>query len=79
MEWVGVENNCVRQSTKHGTARAHSYYYVWETKEGKWIAGRYWFSREIDFGRKVFSSAEKARAYCEAKDREAVIIEEARA
>lgn len=79
MEWVGVENNCVKQSTKHGTSRAHAYYYVWETNEGKWIAGRYWFSREIDFGRITFPTSAAARAYCEKKDREAVIIEEVRA
>lgn len=76
MEWQGIENNAVLQRTKYGVAKAHKYYYVYEKSEGKWIAGRYWFSREIDFGRRVFSSAEKARAYCEKIDRETLVIEE---
>ena len=57
-----------------GGERAHKYYYIWEIKGGRWIAGRYWFSREIDY-RLTFPSAERARAYCEKKDRETVVIE----
>jgi hypothetical protein len=63
----------IHQRTIEGE-RAHKYYYIWEIQEGEWIAGRYWFSREIDY-RLQFDTAEKARAYCEKKDREAVIIE----
>lgn len=57
-----------------GGERAHKYYYIWEGKGGKWIAGRYWFSREIDY-RLTFPTAERARAYCEKKDRETIVIE----
>lgn len=74
MKWNNQENNAVYQRTIGGE-RAHKYYYIWEIKGGKWIAGRYWFSREIDYGRITFPDSATARAYCEKKDREAVIIE----
>lgn len=74
LEWQGVENDAVIQRTKYGAARAHKYYYVWEKEEGKWTAGRHWFNREIDY-RLTFPTSAAARAYCEKKDREAVIIE----
>lgn len=74
MEWQGTENDCVRQRTVKGE-RAHEYYYIWQIKGGKWIAGRYTFGREYDYRGKTFPNSAKARAYCEKKDREAVIIE----
>lgn len=74
MKWQGIENDCVYQRTT-GENRAHKYYYIWEMKEGEWIAGRYWFSREMDYGRKTFPDSASARAYCEKMDKEAVIIE----
>jgi len=74
MKWNNQENDAVYQRTIEGE-RAHKYYYIWEIKGGKWIAGRYWFSREVDYQGKSFRTSAQARAYCEAKDREAVIIE----
>ena len=74
MKWNGQENNAVRQRTIGGE-RAHQYYYIWEIKGGRWIAGRFTFGREYDYRGKTFSSSAKARAYCEKIDREAVIIE----
>ena len=71
MKWNN--EGAVFQRTIEGE-RAHKYYYVWEIKGGRWIAGRYWFSREIDY-RLTFSSAKKARAHCEKEDKRAVIIE----
>jgi hypothetical protein len=53
--------------------KAHKYYYIWQINSGQWIAGRYWFAREID-NRLTFKTAEEARAYCEKRDIEAVII-----
>jgi hypothetical protein len=76
MEWQGVENDAVIQRTKYGSSRAHKYYYIWEKEEGKWTAGRNWFNREIDYQGLTFRTSAEARAYCEKKDREAVIIEE---
>ena len=70
MKWNN--EGAVFQRTIEGE-RAHKYYYIWEIKSGRWIAGRYWFSREIDY-RLTFPTAEKARAYCEKRDSEAVII-----
>lgn len=75
MEWQGIENDAVYQRTKYNTTRAHRYYYIYEKSAGKWIAGRYWFSREYDYGRITFPDSASARAYCEKIDREAVIIE----
>lgn len=66
------------QRTKYASARAYKYYYVFEEKKGKWIAGRFWFNREIDY-RKTFKTAEKARNYCEKVDRDTLVIEEVRA
>lgn len=75
MKWQGIENNCVGQRTIGGE-RAHKYYYVWEIKGGRWIAGRFTFGREYDYRGKTFPDSATARAYCEKVDREAVIIEE---
>jgi hypothetical protein len=54
--------------------RAHKYYYIWEIEGGRWIAGRFWFAREIDY-RLTFQTREKAQAHCEREDKKAVIIE----
>jgi hypothetical protein len=67
------------QITIKGTPRAHWYYYVRREGAHSWKAGRYWLGGEVDYRDKVFSTSAQARAYCEAKDREAVIIEEIRA
>lgn len=74
MNWQGTDNDCVFQRTSGG-AKAHRYYYVYEERAGRWIAGRYAFGREIDFKRKTFLNSASARAYCEKIDREAVVIE----
>ena len=75
MEWQGVENDSVYQRTKHESARVFKYYYVYETEEGKWKAGRFWFNKEMDFTRPSFNASQYARAYCEKIDREMVAIE----
>lgn len=67
------------QETRRGTTRAHAYYFI--TKHGtgadKWAVGFYGFGRQIVMNSAgLFDTAQEARAYCEAKDREAVIIEE---
>ena len=74
MEWQGIENDTVGQRTIGG-ARAYRYYYIWEIKGGRWIAGRYTFGREYDFRGKTFPDSATARAYCEKIDRETVVIE----
>jgi hypothetical protein len=74
MKWNNQENNAVYQRTIGGE-RAHKYYYIWEIKGGKWIAGRFTFGRDYDFRGKTFPSSARARAYCEKIDRDTVIIE----
>jgi len=63
------------QITVKGTPRAHWYYYIRREGAHDWRAGRYWFGGEVDYQGKSFRTSAQARAYCEAKDREAVIIE----
>jgi hypothetical protein len=67
------------QRTTHGTTRAYLYYYVIQRDTRHYEAGRYWLNREVAYtknGEAIrFSTIGQARAYCEAKDREAVIIE----
>ena len=67
------------QITVKGTPRAHWYYYIRREGAHDWRAGRYWFGSEVDYQGKSFRTSAQARAYCEQKDREAVIIEEVRA
>ena len=67
------------QITVKGTPRAHWYYYIRREGAHDWRAGRYWFNHEVDYQGKSFRTSAQARAYCEAKDREAVVIEEIRA
>jgi len=66
------------QITIKGTPRAHWYYWIKREGAHNWKAGYYGFGAEISY-RETFTTSAKARAYCEAKDREAVIIEEIRA
>jgi len=66
------------QITIKGTPRAHWYYWIKREGANNWKAGYYGFGAEIPY-RETFTTSAKARAYCEAKDREAVIIEEIRA
>jgi hypothetical protein len=74
MKWQGIENDCVYQRTISGE-RAVKYYYVYEIKRGEWKAGRFAYGREYDYTRKTFTDSRKARAYCQRKDKEAIIIE----
>jgi hypothetical protein len=67
------------QITVKGTPRAHWYYYIRREGAHDWRAGRYWLNHEVDYQGKSFRTSAQARAYCEAKDREAVIIEEVKA
>jgi len=70
------------QTTRKGTTKAHAYYFI--TKHGtgadKWQAGFYGYGKQIIMtSAGLFDTAGEARAYCEARDREAVVIEEIRA
>jgi hypothetical protein len=70
------------QETRRGTTRAHAYYFITKHSTGadKWAVGFYGFGKQIIMNSAgLFDTAQEARAYCEAKDREAVIIEEAKA
>ena len=66
------------QITIKGTPRAHWYYWIKREGAHNWKAGYYGFGAEIPY-RETFTTSAKARAYCEMKDREAVIIEEIKA
>ena len=63
------------QITVKGTARAHWYYWIKREGPHDWRAGYYGFNMEIPY-RETFTTSAQARAYCEAKDATAVIIEE---
>lgn len=67
------------QITQKGTARACWYYYTVREGAYRYRAGRYTFGREIDYTQNgapyIFPTAKQARAYCEAQDAKAVIIE----
>ena len=67
------------QRTTHGTTRAHLYYWVRHEGAYAFTCGFYGYGQEITHTKNgaplVFSTIGQARAYCEAKDREAVIIE----
>jgi len=76
MEWVPKQHGHNLQVTQGGTSRACLYYYVYKLKPKHYIAGRWMFNREIDYGRVMFNTAKEARAYCEDKDLNAVIITE---
>ena len=62
------------QITVKGTPKAHWYYWIKREGAHDWRAGYYGFNMEIPYLDKSFKTSAQARAYCEAKDREAVII-----
>ena len=67
------------QSSRKGTSRAHEYYFVTTIGAGGagWLAGFKGYGRQVIMtSAGAFKTAGEARAYCEIKDREAVIIEE---
>ena len=63
------------QITVKGTPRAHWYYWIRQEGAHDWRAGYYGFGMEIPYRDKSFKTSAQARAYCEARDRDAVIIE----
>ena len=67
------------QRTTQGTTRACFYYYIVQRNPRHYEAGRYAFGREVPYTKDGealrFETSAGARAYCEAKDRDAVIIE----
>ena len=71
MKWLDTDR--IYQLTETGEAKAHPYYYVYRVAQSYWVAGRYWFDREIDF-RIKFETAEIAREYCELVDRDTLVI-----
>jgi hypothetical protein len=70
--------------TQEGTTRAHLYYWVRHEGVNHFEAGYYGFGREITYldtyrelGRpRRFSTVGEAKRFCEAKDRETILIEE---
>lgn len=73
MEWGARYGRM--QITIKGTARAHWYYWIRYEGAHDWRAGYYGFNQEIAYREKSFKTSAQARKYCEAKDRDAVIIE----
>ena len=63
------------QITVNGTPRSHWYYCIRQEGAHDWRAGYYGFGMEIPYRDKSFKTSAQARAYCEARDRDAVIIE----
>lgn len=75
LTWTGSDRVKI---TIKGTARACWYYYTVREGAYRYRAGRYIFGREIDYTNNgtpyIFPTAKQARAYCEAKDANAVIL-----
>ena len=75
LTWTGSDRVKI---TIKGTARAHWYYYTVREGAYRYRAGFYGYGREIDYTQNgtpyIFPTAKQARAYCEAKDADAVII-----
>ena len=75
MKW---NNNSGKfQTSRKGTARAHLYYFVTQHGTGsqEWCVGYYGFEEQIVMhSAGTFTTAQEARAYCEKKDAEAIII-----
>jgi len=71
MEWLDTDR--IFQRTAEGSATVHPYFYVYRVAQSYWVAGRYWFNREIDY-RVRFEAAEDARDYCEMKERETLVV-----
>ena len=68
-------------TTKRGTARVHAQYWVRHNGVGNFTAGYEGFGMSVTFldhhgHERIFSTVGEAKAYCEKKDREAVLIEE---
>jgi hypothetical protein len=61
------------QITIKGTPRAHWYYWVRQEGTYNFTAGFYGYGQEIPY-RETFRTIREARAYCEKKDAEAIII-----
>ena len=72
MKW-DISHGGFQRST-HGTTKAYPYYYVARVGHGSYLAGRYWFNHEVDYGRITFTTPNQARKYCEQKDRDAVVL-----
>jgi hypothetical protein len=67
------------QTSRKGTARAHSYYFITQhgTGDGSYAVGYYGFARSIVMqSAGTFKTAQQAREYCEKVDAETLIIEE---
>jgi hypothetical protein len=64
--------------SKQGTAKAHLYYWVRHQGVGHFEAGYYGYGKEITFldrgEPRRFKTIGEAKAYCERKDNEAIII-----
>jgi hypothetical protein len=77
MEW-NIKRGRIYLS-KQGTTRAYLYYFVRHEGVKNFTAGYYTLGRDVtilDRGLpRVFSTVGEAKAYCEKKDRETLIIE----
>ena len=66
--------------TKRGTARVHAQYWVRHNGVSNFTAGYEGFGMSVTFtdrgNDRIFSTVGEAKAYCEKKDSEAVLIEE---
>lgn len=67
-------------ATKRGTARIHAQYWVKHNGVNNFTAGYEGFGMLVTFTQggkdRIFSTVGEAKAYCEKKDNEAVLIEE---
>lgn len=77
MKWTTRRGRVWR--TLEGTTRACAYYWVKREINGQYVAGRYWFNRDVQYLNITFNSLAKAKAFCKMKDDSALIIEEMRA
>lgn len=77
MEW-GTKIGKI-YATKRGTARVRAQYWVKHNGANNFTAGYEGFGMLVTFTQggkvRVFSTVGEAKAYCEMKDREAVLIE----
>ena len=75
LEWTGSDRVKI---TVKGTARAHWYLYVVREGAYRYHAGRWINGQEVDYNQNgvpyIFPTAKQARAYCEKRDAEAVVL-----
>jgi hypothetical protein len=73
MKWTTKRGRVWR--TLEGTSKACAYYWVMREVNGQYVAGRYWFNRDVQYQNISFDSLAKAKAFCKMKDDTALVIE----